>query len=109
MANRYSFPNVKVSKNKAKTLGIAEHDSFPWGRILAIHQLGEHRIIEYLERGRKGCTITQVVSDTLAFHIDGDSYSCDTLEEAIITAIARKHQGPNTQAAHFFMKMIKQD
>lgn len=68
-----------------------------FGRILAVHTIGEYAIIE-TERG-------------FSPFINGESLNLvvDTLDGALVAAIAIKHDGRNTQAAHFFMRMIGAD
>lgn len=55
-------------------------------------------------------SILNGISDGIKYHIwvDGKStsHSTRTIEEAMAVAMAYKHDGLNSQAAHYFMKMI---
>lgn len=76
--------------------------TFNWGEIVKIHSINDIDVIEYLpdpeNRHRK------------QFHVfvDGEdtSSSYDTLDEAVIAAIAWKYDGLNSQAAFYFCRMI---
>jgi hypothetical protein len=83
-----------------------ELDMFTWGRVIAIHNIGEYRIIEHLERAHEGSSLTTEVSDVHCFHVDGINISSYSLDEALVSAISYKYTGPNSQAGYFFLKML---
>jgi hypothetical protein len=96
------FENVKVLNCTSPTLTNREYDMFCWGRVKDIHKIGEYEIIEYLDLKMVGCTITREVADNIQFHINGASCCADTLDKALITAIANKHN--NRHAIDFICK-----
>lgn len=79
--------------------------NFTWGHVVTVHEIGEYQIVEY----REGPTNMSKGGNTM-FHpyIDNKdtNCSCDTLDEALVKAIAIKHDGHNTRADGYFMKMI---
>ena len=72
---------------------------FPWGATTNIHAIGEYEIVEYRDLAGNAC-----------FHpyISGEdtNHSYNSLDAAIVGAIGLKHDGLNSQAASYFMKMI---
>ena len=103
---RRQFPDAVVSKNTGTHLTDTERERFTWGRVVAIHDIGEYRIIEFLNRKVDGCTVTKELTDEHLFFVEGSSQSCHSLDGALAAAIACKHEGLNSQAARYFMKMI---
>ena len=99
------FPNAVVSAYKGP-LTEYEKTLFPWGRVVAIHEIGDYRIIEHLEPIVDGHRVTNRMSRRHGFHVDGTAHGYPTLDAAIIGAIAYKYDGCNSQAAAFFLKMI---
>ncbi|GAL23052.1 hypothetical protein JCM19235_1353 [Vibrio maritimus] len=73
---------------------------FVWGEVVKDHVIGDYVIREYIEKG----------TDTTAFHIyiKGEDMCCsfETLDSALIGAIAIKYDGANTQANTFFERAI---
>jgi hypothetical protein len=72
------------------------------GWIVGSHEIGKYQFIQ-----------TQGKDFDQRYHIYVDGvrvgYSADTLDGAIITAIAYKHDGRNSQAAYYFARMIGMD
>jgi len=92
-----------------KTENIIQH--YVWGPIVSVHTIGEYDIVEHHPAIFKDSCGTGKYDYTKSqFHpyINGDdtSYGYDTLESAIVGAIARKYDGCNSQAAYYFCKMI---
>lgn len=93
------------------------HDGhkFWLGPIVRAHNIGEYQFIEHRHLIREGCTVTRKVDSTapneFACYINGKSTSCgaESLDHALALVIARKHDGINSQAAMFFMKMISNE
>lgn len=83
---------------------------FPWGPIVATHQLGDYQFIEHLDRVFVNSCGTEQFKDTTSFscYHKGRSLSmgASTLEGAIVSAIAYVRDGCNSQAARYFMRMI---
>lgn len=69
------------------------------GFVVGSHEVGQYQFIE-----------TQGKDFAQRFHVyvDGErvGYSADTLDGALITAIAYKYDGRNSQAAYYFARMI---
>jgi hypothetical protein len=75
---------------------------FPWGRVVAVHHIGDHEIVEYFERGHDLLT----VSDHRQFYVTRVSATCETLDQALIVAVASKYDGITSQAPRLFCKAI---
>ena len=77
---------------------------FVWGKIIKHHEIGNFAITEYEE------ILNNKKTDKIGFHIwinEKDmSISCNTLDEALIVALARKYDGTNSQAGHFICKIL---
>ena len=85
--------------------GIKKNRGSYWlGPVQKIHEIGEYAFVEYLDRVFEEETFYSIF-------INGESISrtAPSLDKAIVVAIAYKHEGPNSQAATYFMKMIKDD
>ena len=91
---------------------------YVWGQVVNVHRVGEYAIIEYVITSEthpdygKHFFHPAIWSDKFAKYNDGNfswvdmhtSYS--SLDEALLGAIAYKHDGENSQAGFFFAKMI---
>lgn len=75
--------------------------SFTWGVFIKIHFISNFQIVEYEDN--KGETWFHFFVDENDAHKDSP-----TLKEAIVSAIAYEEGGPNSQAAKFFFRMIKE-
>lgn len=88
----------------SERIQILEID-FNWGKVQKIHLIGEYQIVEYISSGG-----SNFEGGELLFHpyIDfKDTHrSYKSLDSALIGVIARKYDGVNSQAAHFFELMI---
>lgn len=85
---------------------IEPASEFPWGRVTQDHVFGPYVIREYVQKKvpnspNNGRTLFH------AYH-EGKSLneSWYSLEKAIIGAIAKVHDGLNSQAAYYFFRMI---
>ena len=96
--------------------GLEEARKYPgryiWGPVVAFHKIGRYDFIEHRVRKVEGITITyELEPDITEFSIfvDGRSIGqgADTLERAIVTAIAYKFDGCNSLAASYFDLMVK--
>jgi len=102
-----TFKDLKVSTAKrSEPLSPAESKMFPWGRVVAIHRVGDHVIIEYLERTCRHGTLTNWVGRNLQFHVNGQACSFPTLDAALVNAVAFKYDGINSQAGRLFCKAV---
>jgi len=92
---------------------LKEGYPFTWGKLIGIHEIGEYSIVEYHPWVYFNQCGTNQVSDSTEYHcyVDGYdlSYSSDSLDSALATCIAYKHDGCASQAANYFMKMIKNE
>lgn len=90
------------------------HKNFVWGRIVAVHEVGEYQIVEYVRNQHGNESDDEYASDLAqhptSFHpyIKGDdtSRSYRSLDEALVGVVAYRHDGLNSQAAHYFGRMI---
>jgi len=83
------------------------------GQFVDFHTLGEYSIVEYKPTTFDGCSpkIPKQYEKESNFHpyINGQdtNTSYNSIEEAIVGAIAYKYDGGNTRAHEYFMKSIK--
>lgn len=89
-------------------------ESTAWlGKFVAFHELGEYSIIEYKPKKHTNTGLItwetfETESDYKPFINGKDTNrSYDSIESAIIAAIAIKYDGCNTRADEYFMKAIK--
>lgn len=84
--------------------GVTVHllDTFPWGRVLAVHNIGDISIIEYAEKARDGVRVLHEESGERRFHayIKGrdTSWGASTLYRAVVGAIVYRFLGLNEHA-----------
>ncbi len=75
---------------------------FSWGEIIKFYELEEFTIASFFPNN---------AGKRILFHVWVDKKDIgmyfDSLEEALIGAIAFKHEGFHSEAARYFMKMIK--
>jgi len=84
---------------------------FSWGEFSKIHTIGEYDIVEFHPFKRNGARITsQPDFGTVNFHgyLNGKdvSQSWRSIDAALVGLIAYNHDGANSQAGYYFMKMI---
>lgn len=81
---------------------------YHWGKVIEIYEFGPYAIVEAYDwvSGKIG----EKATNRVYFHayVDGKETgsSFGRFDEAIAYCIAHKHEGPSTQAASYFMKMI---
>lgn len=73
-------------------------ENFVWGKVIKIHTISDFQIIE---ADREGVTYFHVYID-----FNDTNNSADTIDEAIITALVRKYDGINSQAACFISRIL---
>lgn len=83
--------------------------SFWLGPIIGQHSIGEYQFVEFLHRNASNEDPPRKVTDRHEFscYIGEKSIgrSAESLDEGLVTAIAYKRDGCNSQAARFFMRM----
>lgn len=83
---------------------------YTWGKLVKIHEIGEYKVVEYFSYKYENNHRTDGYEETASFHPyinDQDTNnSYESLDAALVGVIAYKQDGPNSQAARFFMKMI---
>ncbi len=89
---------------------------YVWGEVQKVHIIGDYGVIEYIsDYGQAtGMTFFHPVlwTDKFKEHHNNEFYwedlntSYHTLEEAIVGAIAYKHDGLNSHAGYYFSRMI---
>lgn len=94
--NYYSF-----SEHNRQTL--SEHginDDFVWGKIAAVHSIGNIHIVEYEDR----------MTGAIKFHpyVNGkDTHGgSNSLDGAILVALGEKYDGINSQFSRFASRML---
>lgn len=90
---------------------LKQGERFPWGEIIVFHSVGEYTIVEYYPWVYINCCGTDQLNKSkteFSCYIDGFSISrgAESLDSALATCIAYKHDGCNSQAGLYFMKMI---
>jgi hypothetical protein len=100
------FENVSncYAKNASKVMSKGEKDMFCWGRVVEVHKIGDHEIIECIPRK----TDSEILDFDAPheFHVNGASWHCNSLDAAIMGALAYKYDGSNTQAPRLFCKAL---
>jgi len=86
-------------------------EEFHWGPVVKVHEIGPYQIVEYHPEIFKHYAGTGTYEPTLTnFHIyiDGKDQgeSAENLDSALAIAIARRHDGCNSRAGHYFIRMI---
>lgn len=76
--------------------------AFAWGPISTIYEVGPYTIAKYTSN--KGGTFFHTWVDE-----EDTQQSYESLDAALVGAIAYRHEGPNSQAAGYFMRMIGQE
>ena len=102
------------------TTDWAELDSnpnFTWGKFIRKMAIGPYGFVEYHPRIADGCTLTRLVDFRVVnYHVyvvaaDGSyksvSTGCDTLDRALASAIAYRHEGPNHRADFYFIVALE--
>jgi hypothetical protein len=86
--------------------------TFPWGPVVAIHEISDYQIVEYLQdhSGHRDPRAWEGHGER-AFHpyIDGKDtcMSALTLDSALIGVIGCRREGPNGTAAYYFERMTR--
>lgn len=88
-------------------------NSVAWlGQTVMIHEIGEYAFVEYkpkvFEEGNQKIPTEYNQNSNFAAFINGKGIgrSYESLDAALVGAIAYKHDGANTKADHYFMKAI---
>lgn len=102
--------------------GPAPRPRFPWGAIIDVHVIGRYALIEY-DSAKPGNARPDWTSERLfsGYLHNPESKRADSrgwmdigssfhsLEAGLVGCIAYASEGPNGQAARYFMKMIAAD
>lgn len=88
-------------------------ESFPWGKVVAVHRIGNYQIVEHVRRQFHGETdedfAAHLAEHPTAFHphIGGDivSRSYPTLDMALVGVIAFRHDGGD-RAVEYVARML---
>ena len=81
---------------------------FTWGKVLEIIDVGEYTIIRYIPKPSGNIVSVQPMPECFHGYIAGkdtNRSSC-TLDGILVACIALKHDGLNSQASHYFLRMI---
>ena len=107
------MPEKRPQNNR---LAIEEfQEGFPWGKVVAVHTIGEYDIVEYkrwtYENGSMVYPRVPQVSSSFHPYINGkDTHrSFDMMEKALVGAIAYRYDGCNSQAGSMFERMTQID
>lgn len=88
---------------------MANKSGYWLGPVVEVHQIGEYAFVEYQVKDHNRPRGEQLTDKhQFSIFIDGQSAGVggETLDHALIIAIARKYDGVNSQAAYYFSKMI---
>jgi hypothetical protein len=91
--------------------GLRDGINFTWGKLVKIHDSGQYTIVEYypyIYENNCGTNKFNYSIREFSCYIDRKpiGHSCYSYDEALITCIAYKYDGCNSQAAAFFVRMI---
>ena len=88
---------------------------FIWGELVGIHEVGDYAIVEYHPWKSAGVRLLSGDEDNtkvnFSCYMGGKSLSRSTnsLDSALAECIAYKHEGLNSKAAGYFIKMITKE
>lgn len=85
---------------------VKQGQPFTWGEVIRIHTIGEYDIVEFYRWDEKGKADTTDISFHCYLNGKSVSQSWSSLDEALVGLIAYKHEGPNSKAATYFMRML---
>lgn len=89
-----------TAHNKSILSNNGIHDDFVWGKVTSIYDIDDIQIVEYETRD----------SNELKYHpyVSGSDTGlrCDSLDEAVLTALGFKYDGRNSQFAYFAYRML---
>lgn len=81
--------------------------TFVWGKVIAIHTVGEYQIVEYVDKhhedGENGISFHGAI-DWADAHV-----SFNSLDEALVGLVARKYEGDNSCAGEYFFRMLDRE
>ena len=102
---------MKETTSFLNKITLGERSNFTWGEAIKIHKIGEYAIVEYYPHIYKGsCSTSEIDYSTTRYscYINGNDIGrgTQTLDFALACCIAYKHDGVNTRADSYFMKMI---
>jgi hypothetical protein len=72
---------------------------FVWGQVKQIHKIGDNEIIEYYNHK----------DDKVNYHVENTHASYETLDKALIGALAHKYDGCNTRADEMIFRMLRME
>ena len=86
--------------------------TFTWGPVVKIHSVGEFQIVEYSPEifvNSRGTGKYDASNSGFSIYRNwkSEGISENSLDGALIQAIAKKHDGANSQAGHYFALMVK--
>ena len=95
----------------SKTFAEFAKDVAWLGEAVAVHTVGEYEIVEYHPRVSVDSQLVHEIDRkhyAFSVYIRGErtGRSFDTLDAALVGAIAYEHEGPNHHADYYFMRMI---
>ena len=99
-------------KRTTKLGEIRTGDSFTWGEIIEFYHIADYTIASYHPWKTEGAWVLtgQPDKDVTSFHcwVNGNDTcrSQKSLDSALAFCIAYKHEGANTRASSYFMKML---
>lgn len=91
---------------------LKDGQGFTWGQVIKIHEVGEYAIVEYHPWKVEGITglVGEADYDEVMYHYYVSTrdtcHSTNSLDSALAGSIAYKHEGPNSRAADYFIRML---
>lgn len=81
---------------------------FTWGKVLEIIEAKDYTIIRHIPRQVGNVRSVEPLPEHFHGYLDGKDTcrSSATLDGILAQCMALKHDGLNSQAAHYFLKMI---
>jgi len=97
--------NEETKTDLEESVGARWKGGFKWGQYVATHSIDVYDIVEYYHPNRG-----DGYEEDASFHpfVDGKDthHSWPTLDSAIAFVIAYRAEGPNSQAARYFCRML---
>lgn len=104
-----------MKKRSTQLEDLEKGVGFTWGEVIEITHLREYAFASYhpwQQNGMEsmvGIPNTSVVCWHIWINYKDTCRGAKSLEEAMATAVAYKLEGVNSQAADYFMKMLRED
>lgn len=84
-------------------------ERFPWGRVIEDFEIGPYTIRKFIWKDIQNSEQSGTIGYSAYINGKDANRSYGTLQAAMIGVISYEAQGPNSQAAELFFRMIEHD